>query len=101
MTICIIDRTLIDEVIMDNTGQLCTSGLCLRIATARIAKGLSQTQLSKMIGVSKGAVSQWEMGQTKDIKSRNFFPLAKVLEIDPLELFYGKGSSRVDENTHV
>ena len=50
---------------------------------------MSQTALSRKIGVSKSAVSQWELGHTKNIKTRFFFPLAEALKIDPLELFYG------------
>ena len=76
---------------MENSGKLCTNGLCVRITTARNRLGISQTQLSKMVGVSKGAVSQWELGHTKDIKSRFFFPLADALKVDPVELFYGEG----------
>lgn len=34
------------------------------IREARKAKGLSQDQLAKMIGVTQGAVAQWENGLT-------------------------------------
>ena len=71
--------------------------LSVRIAYARKEKGMSQTELSRRIGVTKSAVSQWELGHTKNIKTRFFFPLAEALKIDPLELFYG--NSGVDSNT--
>ena len=35
-----------------------------RIREARKAAGLSQGQLARMIGVTQGAISQWEMGLT-------------------------------------
>ena len=75
------------------------SNLSIRIATARKESGMSQTELSKKIGVTKGAVSQWELGHTKDIKTRFFFPLAEALQLDPLELFYG--SSSVDNHSTI
>jgi len=36
----------------------------LRIALARKNKGLSQTQLASVLGVSRGACGQWERGIT-------------------------------------
>lgn len=48
---------------------------------ARIAKGLSQTQLSKLSGIKQGSISQYEHGICKpDIKT--FWKLANVLGID-------------------
>ena len=54
---------------------------------------MSLSELSRRIGVTKSAVSQWELGATKDIKCRFFFPLAEALVIDPLKLFYGNSSA--------
>jgi tellurite methyltransferase len=34
------------------------------IEEARKAKGLTQEQLAKLVGVTQGAVAQWENGQT-------------------------------------
>jgi len=73
--------------------------LCTRITDARHRSGMSQSELSRRIGVTKSAVSQWELGATKDIKCRFFFPLAEALEIDPLKLFYGNSS--VDSNSAI
>lgn len=51
----------------------------------RLAKGLSQTKLARLIGRSCSAVSSWEAGgSTPDAE---LYPkLAKILGIDPLEL---------------
>ena len=73
--------------------------LAVRIAYARKENGMSQTELSRKIGVTKSAVSQWELGHTKNIKTRFFFPLAEALNIDPLKLFYG--NSGVDSNATI
>ena len=39
-----------------------TSKLAQRIADARREKGLTQTELAEMVGVSAQAVSKWERG---------------------------------------
>lgn len=36
----------------------------LEIKEARLAKGLTQEQLAKAVGVTQGAVAQWENGLT-------------------------------------
>lgn len=74
-------------------------GLCTRITDARHMTGMSQAELSRRIGVTKSAVSQWELGATRDIKCRFFFPLAEALKIDPHKLFYGDSS--VDSNAAI
>mgnify|MGYP001201514813 CR=1 FL=1 len=73
--------------------------LCTRITDARHRTGMSQSELSRKIGVTKSAVSQWELGATKDIKCRFFFPLAEALKIDPQKLFYGDSSVDINATT--
>lgn len=50
-----------------------------RIRQRREGQGLTQAQLAKQIGVTKGAVSQWELGGTKNIKLVTFLKLVEVL----------------------
>lgn len=50
-----------------------------RIRQRREGQGLTQAQLAKMVGVTKGAVSQWELGGTKNIKLVIFLKLVEVL----------------------
>lgn len=47
---------------------------------------LTQAQLASKVGVSRSAVNEWEHGRTKQLRGRNIYRLAKVLEVDPLEL---------------
>ena len=68
------------------------SKLARRIKTAREKKGMTRNELSKEIGVSRAAISQWESGATTDLKARYLFPLAKALEVDPTELYWGTPS---------
>lgn len=50
-----------------------------RIKMLREAKELTQTQLGELVGVTKSAVSQWELGQTSNIKLQTFLRLLDVL----------------------
>ena len=50
-----------------------------RIKMLRESKDYSQAQLGSLVGVSKSAVSQWELGQTTNIKLQTFLRLLEVL----------------------
>ena len=63
-----------------------------RIKLLREAKGLTQSELGKLCGVSKSAVSQWEDGSTANIKLSYFMRLIEVLGTDPKYLIWGGGS---------
>jgi transcriptional regulator with XRE-family HTH domain len=60
-----------------------------RIRALRIARGLSQQQLAEKCGVTKGAVSQWELALTENIKLPVFLALCEVLGTDPHYLVFG------------
>jgi transcriptional regulator with XRE-family HTH domain len=66
---------------MDTMGQ--------RIKSLREARGMSQQGLADAVGVSKSAVSQWELGQSKNIKLPTFLALLEVLHTDMEYLVYG------------
>lgn len=50
-----------------------------RIRMLRESKDYSQAELGSLVGVSKSAVSQWELGQTANIKLQTFLRLLDVL----------------------
>ena len=52
-----------------------------RIRAARLAKGLTQEQLAKAVGVSKGAISQWEANTIERLNAPNLLRLASRLEV--------------------
>lgn len=62
-----------------------------RIRNKRNELGLNQTELSKRVGVSKVAVSQWENGDTSP-KGENLLKLARSLGVSPEWLISGKVS---------
>ena len=65
--------------------------------TLRTEKGLSQTQLAGLLGVTNKAVSKWENGASKP--NTVLIPkLAQILEISVEELFAGR---RFEKNTEL
>lgn len=61
-----------------------------RIAYARITRGLTQDDLAKRVGVTKGAVSQWESGKIKDLTADTLLKLADAVEASERWLLLGK-----------
>lgn len=57
-----------------------------KIKTARLAKGYTQEELGKLIGVQKSAVAKYEKGRVVNIKRSVLAKISKVLEIPPVEL---------------
>lgn len=57
-----------------------------RLKEARIAKGLKQSELSLKIGLSKGAVSNYEVGISFPT-IETLYKLFEILEVDPNFLF--------------
>ena len=56
------------------------------IKTRRKELGLTLEELSERVGVSVATVSRWERGDIKSFKASNIAPLAKALEVSPVEL---------------
>lgn len=56
-----------------------------RFRQLRLARGFTQDDLAKKMGVSKSAISRWESGLDEP-NARRFPQLAKFLQIDPMEL---------------
>jgi transcriptional regulator with XRE-family HTH domain len=52
-----------------------------RIHAARVSKGLTMEQLADLVGVSKGAVSQWESGKIEKLSADNLLRLSDALEV--------------------
>jgi phage repressor protein C with HTH and peptisase S24 domain len=65
-----------------------------RIKKKRLELKLTQTALAKVIGVERAAVSQWENGQTKDLKAENLINVSDALGVSPKWLVTGQGLMR-------
>lgn len=57
-----------------------------KIKSARLAKGYTQEELGKLIGVQKSAVAKYEKGRVVNIKRSVLAKIAQVLDIPPVEL---------------
>jgi DNA-binding XRE family transcriptional regulator len=66
-----------------------------RIKTLREAQGMTQQGLAKAIGVSRGAVAQWELGIVVDIRLQAFLRLCEALRTTPHYLIFGSARDRV------
>lgn len=79
---------MIKDINFDLVGNL--------IAKLRERYGLSQQEFAKEIGVSKGAVCQWEQGS--GIKTENLYDIAKYFNITVSELIDGQLIEEEDED---
>ncbi|WP_395376771.1 helix-turn-helix domain-containing protein [Marinicella sp. W31] len=73
-----------------------------RLRELRLHFGLTQKQLAQLVGVTKGSISQWEVGlvNPRNIKAENMEKLCKVLQKPVAYLLDGKQSSAsVKDNT--
>lgn len=84
----------------DNRGLEGTTDLGLRIRNRRKLKKWTQEKLARKIGVTKGSVSQWEIGDIKNIEIPRFFKLADALDVEARWLAIGDGpEERIKKST--
>ena len=60
-----------------------------RLRQCRNSRGLTQQQLADSLGVTNGAVSQWELGGTKNIKLVTFLRVLEILQTSADYLIFG------------
>ena len=60
-----------------------------RIKRLREARGLSQAELGRRLGVTRAAVQKWENGDTENIENATFVLLCRELGTDPAYLIWG------------
>lgn len=58
-----------------------------RLKESRIEKGLSITEVSKMIGVNHSTLSRWEAGKTTSMKFDHLQKIADIYGVNPAWLF--------------
>ena len=59
-----------------------------KIRNARVAKGMTQEELGKILGVQKSAIAKYEGGRVVNIKRTTLKKISDVLDIRPTELIY-------------
>lgn len=70
--------------------------LASRVKDARLAAGLSQSELARRIGARPSAVNHIESGRTKALKARTIVKLAGSLSVSAYWLEHGTGSPSPD-----
>jgi transcriptional regulator with XRE-family HTH domain len=74
-----------------------------RIRNKRIDAGLTVNDLARRIGISKGAMSQWEGGGggVKSYKAEHFLQISRVLKVSPYWLMYGEEQHAGDVSENI
>jgi transcriptional regulator with XRE-family HTH domain len=67
-------------------------GIGLRLRQCREAAGLTQLELAKACGITPGAISNLERGDSHKMAADHLFAAAKALRVDPEWLATGAGS---------
>ena len=57
------------------------------LKTARLARGLTQDQLSELSGVHQTTISDIEIGRNLNPSWTNVVRLARALDVDPIDIF--------------
>jgi transcriptional regulator with XRE-family HTH domain len=59
-----------------------------KIKAARMAKGMTQEELGKHLGVQKSAIAKYESGRVVNIKRSTLKKISDILDIRPSELIF-------------
>lgn len=69
----------------------------MEVKIARIKKGLSQIELSKLTGICRTILSKIENGDYSSLRYETMIKLSKELDTTPQKLFFeGSNSNRLD-----
>jgi phage repressor protein C with HTH and peptisase S24 domain len=75
--------------------------LAERLRMALTEAGISQSELSRRVGVTRSAVSLWFGGTTTSLDGDNLLKTAEVLDISPVWLNTGRGRMKRGENKEI
>lgn len=70
-----------------------------RIKEARVSAGYNQPKLAKIIGVTKGAISQWEKENVQNLKNHHLFALSKATGYSAEWIATGEGAKLISTDT--
>lgn len=94
----ITDNSVSSITVARRVKALAMSSIGDRIRDARSARGISQTELSRRVGVSRASASQWESDQSIPT-GPNMVTIARELKVRAEWLAEGKGPRDANENT--
>lgn len=69
------------------------------LADRRIELGLTQKEISEMVGVSEATVSRWESGAIANMRRDKIKRYAEVLKVSPTFIMSGKTDSKTALNS--
>ena len=71
------------------------------IKNLRAAKGLSQEELGRVVGVQRAAVQKWESGTTQNLKMETIKKLAEFFEVSPASFIAEGAKEEPISETHI
>ena len=71
-----------------------------RLKAARLEAGLSQEETAKLVGLSKGGISQMEQGK-RQVSKRHVRMMALMLRINERWIWTGEGEKLMNFNQHL
>lgn len=66
-----------------------------RLEAALEMAGITQSELARRVKLSRGAVSLWFVGSTKELTGKNLLATAEALAVNPSWLATGKGEMKL------
>lgn len=70
-----------------------------RLKQLRIERGLTQTDIANLLGMTKGAIQKYESGQIRNFKADTIKSLAEFFDVSPLCFIYDEMPSS-NEDIH-
>lgn len=72
-----------------------------KIKSARIAKGMTQEELGKLLGVQKSAIAKYESGRVVNIKRTTLKKISDILDLRPAELIFEANREEIEKNNDI
>lgn len=67
-----------------------------RIAAERKSRHMTQTKLANLVGMSQGALSLLESGDSKEPEGETLMRVCRVLRLNPEWVMFGRGEKYLD-----
>lgn len=72
-----------------------------KIKAARLAKGMTQEELGKALGVQKSAIAKYESGRVVNIKRSTLKKISDILGLRPAELIFEANREEIQKNNDI
>lgn len=89
-----LSNTYDDSPPRDEAMEYIAGSLASRMQYGLDKEDMTQVELARRVGVTKGAVSNWVLGRTASIKPALAYKVAKALRVSPQWLMTGRGDTQ-------